>query len=194
MKNGMLLVAALTSTLGAAANAEVRDFSFTGVVDQSTPMAPAGAVVTGSFSYDRTAKPVLASGVPAGQQSGFAMYANPLPFVLRVNGHTVTASMTYVDVANNAGGNTEDYLNIRGVPPTLDGTYFPEGNVGFFLATGPGNTNVLRTIRPPRSILVSQYDSMNYGWVMVDGSPNGTVVSFVITSVVAQGGDAAEDE
>jgi hypothetical protein len=194
MKVNLLVVATLACAYAASASAEVRDFAFTGIVNESTPMAPAGSAVTGTFSYDRAARAVLASGVPAGTQFGFAMYANPYPFTLRVNGHTVTASVTYVDVANNGGGNVEDYLNIRGVPPTLDGTYFAEGNVGFFLATGPGNTSVLRTVRPPRDIQVAQYDGMNYGWVMVDGSSNGTVVSFIVTSVVSLGGESAEDD
>ena len=88
----------------------------------------------------------------------------------------------------------EDFVGVYGQPMTLDGTSFPEGLIGLHLGSGPGNTDVLRCTRVPRKIPVKRYDGMNYGSIMVDGGPNGALLSFVIDRVGAVRGNASDDE
>ena len=76
---------------------------------------------------------------------------------------------------------------------TVD-TSFPEGSIGLYLASGPGKTNVLHCAHAPRKIHVKRYDGMNYGWVMVDGSPNGMLLTFVIDRLGAVHGSTSDEE
>lgn len=193
--NLKIKLAALTLISAVAtAHAEVRHFRFSGTVDQSLPMAPAGAVITGTFSYDTDTEPYLTSGDRCGPGSGDASYVFQQSFSATVNGHTITSGPIYVYVVNNFGSNVEDFVGVYGQPMTLDGTSFPEGLIGLHLGSGPGNTDVLRCTRVPRKIPVKRYDGMNYGSIMVNGEPNGVLVSFVIDRVVAVRGNASDDE
>ncbi len=193
--NVKIQLAALTLIAAiATAHAEVRNFRFSGTVDQSLPMAPAGTIITGTFSYDTDTEPYATSGEPCGSGVSNAIYEFQRSFNATVNGHTITSGPTFVDVFNNAGGNVEDSVSVYGLPMTLDGTNFPEGSIGLYLGSGPGQTNVLRCTHVPRKIHVKRFDGMNYGWVMVDGSPDGGLLSFVIDRVVAVHGSAAGDE
>jgi hypothetical protein len=172
-------------SFAAVAHAEVQSFTFIGRVDQSTPMAPAGAVVSGTFSYDTTTKPDLNVGDASGPGYGYAAYSVQRSITVKVNGHTLSSDSTHVDVFNNSGGNVEDSVSVYGMPMTLDGTRFGEGTFGIYLGSGPGKIHVQQDTKLPRGIQVKRYDGMNYGWAAVDGSSNGTVLSFVIENVKA---------
>ncbi len=115
--------------------------------------------------------------------SGSANYRYPRAMSIQVNGHVVTASETFVNVVNNFGGNIEDAVSVYGAPMTFDGRAYPDGSFGLQLASGPGKTHVLHNVKPPRHIDVSRYTGMNYGWVQMDGSGNGSLVSFVLNQV-----------
>ena len=74
-------------------------------------------------------------------------------------------------------------IDVNGRTATLDGTEYPEGTVGFLLATGPGNTKVFRSVNLREQFKIEDFDSMNYGEVQMDGSSNGTLLQFTITSI-----------
>jgi hypothetical protein len=174
-----------------AAQAEVRTFVFTGTVNWSTPMAPAGSVVKGTFSYNTAQKPDNGFGDLKGHGYSSQNYIVERSFKVEVNGHTLVSSSFHVDVVNNFGGNIEDSFNVYGLPMTLDSTQFADGSsFGIFLASGPGKTQVLHNTSLPREVRVQRYDGMNYGWAQVDGSSNGGILSFVIDKVV----DARSDD
>ena len=178
----------------ATAHAEIRTFSFTGTVTESLPMAPAGTRVFGTFSYDTSSVPYMQSGEPAGPGYGDASYLAQGNIRLTVNGHTATAGVTTVYVVNNGGGNVEDAISVSGELLTLDGTFFGEGTFGFYLGSGPGNQGVLSSTRLPQTIPARRFDGMNYGWVNVNGGPNGTVLSFAIDRVVPNDGGQYQSE
>jgi hypothetical protein len=181
-----LSLAALVSTV----HAEVVAFRFTGRVTESLPMAPSGAEVTGTFSYDTSALPYQQSGQPNGPGYGDASYFAPATIELKVNGHTVTSGITTVYIANNTGGNVEDLIVVNGELMVLDGTLFREGNTGLVLGSSPGKTNVLRSTELPRHFPnVHRFDGMNYGYVLVGGGPNDTVLLFTIDRIVKTDGD-----
>lgn len=193
--NLKIQLAALTLISAVATvHAEVRNFRFSGTVDQSLPMASAGTVITGTFSYDTDAEPYASFGEPCGFGYSSATYAVQQYFRATVNGHNIASGPTYVDVVNNSGGNVEDSVSVYGLPMTVDGTSFPEGSIGLYLASGPGKTDVLRCAHAPRKIHVKRYDGMNYGWVMVDGSLNGMLLTFVIDRMGAVHGSTSDDE
>jgi hypothetical protein len=181
-----LKIAALVIALvSAAAHAEVRDFCFVGTVTQSMPMAPAGAKVKGKFSYDTSAQPDITVGVSSRRETSSSAYVVPRSFTIQVNGHTLTAASLRVDVVSNFGGNIEDSVSVLGSPMTLDGTLFNEGMFGIFLASGPGKTRVLRNTDLPRRLVVKQFDGMNYGFVQINGSSDGTLLAFVVDRIRA---------
>ena len=169
-----------------AANAELREFRFYGYVDQASPTAPKGAIVTGSFAYDTKASPQLQFGQSSGPGYGGASYPVPRGMTIRVNGSTIVSERANVDVVNNFGGNVEDSISVYGQPMTINGTTFENGSLGIYLASGPGRNQVLRDTSLPRSINVQRYNGMNYGWVQVDGSPDGSILSFVILHVTGR--------
>ena len=192
------LAALALVSAAATTHAEVRSFWFSGTVDYSLPMAPAGTVITGTFSYDLGTEPDYTSGDPCGPGYGNSAYAFQHSFSATVNGHTITSAPVYTEVVNNFGGNVEDVLTVYGQPMTLDGTSFPEGLIGFQLASGPGNTEVFRCTRMPRGIHLKRFDSGNYGWrsgwIMTDGGPNGMLLTFVVDRVVSLRGNIPDDE
>lgn len=184
------IVGIALAALVATVHAEVLTFRFTGRVTQSLPMAPEGSEVTGTFSYDTAAEPYLQSGEPNGPGPGDASYFAPSTIELKVNGHTVTSGITTVFIVNNSGGNVEDLIAINGELMVLDGTLFPEGNTGLVLGSAPGKTNVLRSTRPPRHFPnVHRFGGENYGYVLVGGGPNDTVLFFRIDRIVPVHGD-----
>ena len=192
-----LAALALASTV-ATAHAEVRSFWFSGTVNYSMPMAPAGAIITGTFSYDLGTEPYVTSGDPCGPGTGNSTYAFQHSFSATVNGHAITSAPVYVDVVNNFGGNVEDVLTVYGQPMALDGTSFPEGLIGFQLASGPGNTEVFRCTRMPRGIHLKRFDSGDQGWrsgwIMTDGGPNGMLLTFVVDRVTPLHRKVSDDD
>lgn len=188
-----LFTVAALSALASAAQAAWCEFQFTGTVDYGLPQAPKGALVTGTFSYNTRGElpPSAVEETTAALEekaaaSGAGHYHYPRSMSLQVNGHVVSASQTFVDVVNNFGGNIEDAVSVYGLPMTFDGQAYPDGSFGLQLASGPGKVHVLHNIKPPRHIDVSRYTGMNYGWVQVDGSGNGSLVSFVVNQVVTK--------
>lgn len=181
IKKGVL---ALTlAALAPIASAERCGFKFTGTVDFGLPMAPKGAAVSGHFWYRTHTEPTGTSGDPKGSGYGTANYRIAHAMSLRVNGHVFSSPETFVYVVNNFGGNVEDAVTVHGAPLSADGQSYPEGSLGFNLASGPGKTHVLSSTRLPHSFDVSRYKGMNYGWVQIDGSGNGSLVSFVVDQV-----------
>lgn len=167
-----------------AGQAQTHEFRFVGTVDQGSPMAPAGSTVTGTFAYDPTAKPDMLIGKPAGHVYGQANYIVPSAMTARVNGHTLTSTVTVVDVVNNFGGNIEDSVSVYSQSPmVLDGTPFPEGSFGFYLGSGWSQTKVLGSTALPRRFSLQQFDGANYGWALAHGRSDGSLLSFVITQV-----------
>lgn len=178
-----LLALALVG-LQAAAQAEVQHFRFVGTVTQSLPMAPAGARVTGRFAYNTATTPLLAVGEAAGNAYGMATYAVARRMTMKVNGHRLAAPALQVEVTNKAGGNVEDSVGVYGAPLTLDGTLFPDGLLGLFLGSGPGKAQVLLSTGLPMRLNVPMFDGMNYGVVQANGNADGTLLVFVIDSIV----------
>lgn len=169
------------------AHAEVKTFRIFGTVDQSLPMALVGSKVTGTFSYDTSTAPLYTIGEASGSGYGQSSYFIQAKFELKVNAHTISSDAFYVEVVNNGGGNVEDLISVTGNPMTVNGTFFREGLFGFQLATRPGKKHVLRSTELPSKLIVQQFDadaSQNYGWVMTDGSGNGTLVSFKIDRIM----------
>lgn len=103
--------------------------------------------------------------------------------VVRVGTHEATSKQLSVSIWNNLGGNVEDMIDIYGYTAVLDGTEYPQGTVGFRLATGPGNTKVFRSVNLRERFEIEDFDSMNYGGVRMDGSSNGALLGFTITSM-----------
>jgi len=194
--NAKLKPTLLALLFGASvAHAEVRTFKISGTVVQSTPTAPAGSKVIGTFSYDTSAQPSYTIGDSSGRGYGNSNYSLPAKFELKVNAHTISSDFFYVDVVNNFGGNVEDSVSAYGTPMTMDGTHFGQGSFGFYLATGPGKKHVLRSTELPDRLPVKRYDAtLSYGWVNADGSGNGTLLSFSIDRIkVLQEADDADE-
>lgn len=186
------LALAACATIG---NAQTREFRFVGQVDQASPMAPAGSKVVGTFSYNPKAKPDMVYGEPAGDAYGLANYIMPSTIAAKVNGHTLNAAVTVVDVVNNFGGNVEDSVSVYSQSPmVLDGTPFPEGSFGFYLGSGWSNNKVLRSTALPERFNVRRFDGGNYGWAIAHGRSDGSLLSFVITQVRPLHGHATDDE
>jgi hypothetical protein len=103
---------------------------------------------------------------------------------VRVGEHRATAKNLHVSIVNNSGGNVEDMIDVYGGGGVvLDGIRYPDGNAGFRLASGPGNTKVFRSVNLREQFKISDFDGMNYGEVLMDGSSNGSLLQFTITSM-----------
>jgi len=117
--------------------------------------------------------------------NGYARYeaAPECRIIVRVGAHEVTSGPLGVSIWNNFGGNVEDLIDVDAGTPVLDGTEYWEGSVGIRLATGPGNTKVFRSVNLREQFNVEDFDAMNYGNVSMDGSSNGSLFQFTITSI-----------
>jgi hypothetical protein len=175
---GWLLVGASFLASGIA-NAEMLTFRFKGTVTYGGALASIGDEVTGHFCYDTD------SSIPGIRLSDYASYdvAPECKVVVRVGAHKATSKQLNVSIWNNFGGNVEDIIDVVGQTAIVDGTEYPEGIVGFRLATGPGNTKVFRSVNLRERFKIEDFDSMNYGEVLMDGSSNGALLGFTITSM-----------
>jgi hypothetical protein len=177
-KAGRLLAGALLLASGIS-NAEMLTFHFKGTVVYGGSLAAVGDEVTGHFCYDTDA------GAPSLALPNYASYqvAPECKMVVRVGTHQATSRNLNVSIWNNFGGNVEDMIDVYGSHATVDGIAYPDGNVGFRLATGPGNTRVFRSVNLREQFKIADFDGMNYGEVLMDGSSNGTLLQFTITSM-----------
>ena len=134
--------------------------------------------MTGNFCYDTDI-------VPGIKMENFADYqvAKECKIVVIVGTHKATARNLDVSIYNNFGGNLEDVITISGVPARLDGIEYPEGVVGIVLATGPGNTKVFRSLNLREQFKIDEFDAASFGEVRIDGSSDGQVLHFTITSM-----------
>ena len=178
-----ILAALLLVCVQAVVHAEVRHFRFVGTVTQSLPMAPEGARVVGRFSYVSNTPPEITVGDPSGDGYSAQYYSFARKVTMRVNGHRMVSPSLMVTVTNNFGGNVEDSIRVTGAPMTLDGTLFADGAFTFFLASGPGKTDVLKNTSLPKRFAVRRFDGMNYGVVQVHGGPDGTLLVFSVDRV-----------
>jgi hypothetical protein len=177
-KAGWLFAGALLLGSGIA-NAEMLTFHFKGTVTYGGSLASVGDQVTGHFCYDTD------TSTPSIRLNDYASYdvAPECKIVVRVGAHEARSKQLIVSIWNNFGGNVEDMIDVDGVTATLDGTEYPGGTVAFRLATGPGNTKVFRSVNLREQFKIADFDSMNYGVVQMDGSSNGTLLEFTITSM-----------
>lgn len=179
-RKALVVLASLLFPLGAGAAELV--FEFTGKVVYGGTLAPVGAPVTGSFSYDTNTRPWYVIGSDA-------MYQIPAPHYIEVNvnGHQALANRLAARVSNNYGGNVEDVVTLSGSPGAMvDGEFLPEGGVGVYFSSGPGSTDVLRNRRLPMGYDVQAFDAYegNGGTVQRNGGQDGSLLQFTIESVV----------
>jgi hypothetical protein len=177
-KSGWLFAGALLLASGVS-NAEMLTFNFKGTVTYGGALASVGDEVTGHFCYDTD------TSIKSLLLENYASYqvARECKIVVRVGAHKATSKQLNVSIWNNFGGNVEDMIDVYGSTSTLDGIDYPDGTVGFRLATGPGNTRVFRSVNLREQFKIDDFDSMNYGEVRMDGSSNGTLLQFTITSM-----------
>jgi len=177
-KAGWLFTGALLLASGVA-SAEMLTFRFKGTVTYGGTLASVGDEVTGHFCYDTD------TSIPGIRLDGYASYevAPECKIVVRVGAHKATSEQLNVSIWNNFGGNVEDMIDVYGRTAILDGTEYPNGAVAFRLATGPGNTKVFRSVNLRERFKIEDFDSMNYVEVLMDGSSNGTLLQFTITSM-----------
>lgn len=177
-KASCLFAGALLLASGIA-HAEMLTFHFKGTVVYGGSLASVGDEVTGHFCYDTDA----IHGLPLNNYASYEV-APECKMVVRVGAHEATSSQPLsVSITNNFGGNVEDMIDVDGSIAIIDGTEHPEGAVGFRLATGPGNTKVFRSVNLREGFNIEDFDSMNYGYVLMDRSSNGTLLDFTITSI-----------
>jgi len=178
-KKASWLLAGALSLASGLANAEMLTFHFKGTVTYGGTLASVGDEVTGHFCYDSD------GGPPAIRIDNYASYdvAPECKIVVRVGTHKATSSRLNVSIWNNFGGNVEDMIDVWGSTATVDGAEYPDGTVGFRLATGPGNTKVFRSVNLRERFKIEDFDAMNYGVLQMDGSQNGTLLQFTITSM-----------
>jgi len=158
-------------------NAEVLTFHFKGTVTYGGTLASVGDEVTGHFCYD--------TDDPGFRLNDYANYEAPpeCKMVVRVGTHKATSNHLNISINNNFGGNVEDVIDIYGRTATVDGTEYPDGTVGFRLATGPGNTKVFRSVNLRERFRIEDFDSMYDGVVQMDDSQTGALLQFTITSI-----------
>jgi len=177
-KSGWLFAGALLLASGVS-NAEMLTFHFKGTVTYGGALASIGDEVTGQFCYDTD------TTIADIKLESYASYqvAKECKIVVRVGLHKATSRNLIVSIWNNFGGNVEDMIDVYGSTAMLDGIEYPDGTVGFRLATGPGNTRVFRSVNLREHFKIDDFDSMNYGEVRMDGSSNGALLQFTITSM-----------
>lgn len=179
-RQGLVVLASLLFPLGASAAELV--FEFTGKVVYGGTLAPVGAPVTGTFSYDTKTRPWFAYGSDAHYQIEAPHYIE-----VRVDGHLAVSEPLSIRVSNDFGGNVEDVVNVSGgTGAMLDGEFMPQGGVGVYFSSGPGSTDVLRNRRLPMHYDLAAFDAWegNGGYILRDGGQNGYVLQFSIDSIV----------
>jgi hypothetical protein len=178
-KKASWLFAGALSLASGIANAEMLTFHFKGTVTYGGSLASVGDEVTGHFCYDTD------TSILNFRLNDYADYsvAPECKIVVRVGAHKAVSKQLDVSIWNNFGGNVEDMIDVWGSTATLDGAEYPDGTVGFRLATGPGNTKVFRSLNLRERFKIEDFDSMNYGVVQMDGSQTGTLLQFTITSM-----------
>ena len=164
-----------------ASHAADRVFEFTGKVTYGGTLAPEGAKVTGSFSYDPATRPWF-------KQGSDAHYQIPAPHYMevRVAGRQALGTNLVAYVSNDFGGNVEDVVNIgNSGGMTLDGVYLQEGTLTVVFASGPGSTDVLHNRRLPRKYDVRRFDAPggSGGMILRDGQQDGVLLTFSIEHV-----------
>lgn len=177
-KSGWLFAGALLLASGAS-NAEMLTFHFKGTVTYGGALASVGDEVTGHFCYDTD---TTIAGIEVENYASYQV-ARECKVVVRVGAHKAMSKHLNVSISNNFGGNVEDMIDVYGSTAILDGIEYPDGTVGFRLATGPGNTKVFRSVNLREQFKIDDFDSMNYGEVRMDGSSNGALLQFTITSM-----------
>ena len=178
-KSGWLFAGALLLASGVS-NAEMLTFHFKGTVTYGGALASVGDEVTGEFCYDTD---TTIAGIKLENYADYQV-AKECKIVVRVGAHKASSRNLDVSIWNNFGGNVEDMINVYGgAAAILDGVEYPEGTVGFVLATGPGNTKVFRSVNLREQFKIADFDGFNYGEVRMDGSSNGTLLQFTITSM-----------
>lgn len=177
------VLAASCSLLATAASGATITFQFAGTVTYGAPMAvPTGSQIVGTYTYDTETAPTIS-------YNGFADYqlAAPATMSATVAGHTMTTGNLNVSLWNHYKGNVEDMIDVTGSPVVLDGTTFPNGALGFRLASAPKNNRALNGTKLPSLLDVSQFDAglgLNYGFFQSDGGPQGMLMQFTVDSVI----------
>ncbi|MBL8261105.1 MAG: hypothetical protein JNM58_01675 [Xanthomonadaceae bacterium] len=174
----------LSVLLPMSAHAADRVFEFTGKVIHGGTLAPEGAEVAGSFSYDPSTRPWFEIGTDA-------HYLIPAPHYIevRVAGQQALGTNLVAYVSNDFGGNVEDVVSIDNSGGlTLDGAYLPEGTLSVVFASGPGSTGALHNRRLPRKYDLVRFDAPggSGGILRRNGEQDGTLLQFSIETIVAR--------
>lgn len=177
-----LTLAFAVSTLSFAAHAADTVFMFTAKVDSSTLSGvTVGDAVTGTFQYDLSRRGISHK---ADQSTYYFAHAEWGAFQAQVGGHQLSAASLGVDVFNDQGGNIEDMILINGYGLKVDDTVYSDGAMSISLSTRPGNTGALQGVALPSVYDLSSFDEYN-GWVRVDGSQSGGLLTFTALSITA---------
>lgn len=163
-------------------SAEIINFQLTGTITYGGTLATIGSPITTSFSYNTDALPVVSTGELAVYQ-----FNTPFEFSGNASGHTIVTNRLSVSIWNNMSGNAEDMIEIfGGYPVFVDGISYPNGSVGFRLASRTGSTTILSDTTLPHFFDVNAFDAgptLNYGWLQRDGAPGGQLLQFSINSI-----------
>jgi hypothetical protein len=105
----------------------------------------------------------------------------------QIGTHHIVADNPRLEVWDNWGGNVEDAFTMSsGYRLRVNQTVYRDGTFSFNLTTRPGNTGVIQGFGLPSQVDVAAFDghpSLTYGSLRRDGSSNGTVLGFEVTSV-----------
>jgi hypothetical protein len=176
-----IIHAAMASALAfacACANADVVTYRFTGTLTYAAYMAPAGAPITGTFSYD-TQAPRTSEALPY-----YAHYQLAEQFTMQaeVGPHRIEAGHVAIDIINDTTPRTGvDNFVCVGVP-VVDGTTYAKGSFTIALATRPGERFGLKGRHLPHALDLADFDTRYgaVGEVRSDGSQTGAILQFTI--------------
>jgi hypothetical protein len=172
------LAMGMLSFASGTANAEVLTFVFTGTVTHGGSVAKPGEEVSGHFCYDTDAAPSIKLGK-------YASYEAPITckMVVHVGTHKATARNLNIAIVNNFGGDGEDMIDVYGSGVEMDGVSYPNGVVGFRLASSPRKAKVFRSVELRERFNIARFDAMNDGDMNSDGTGNAALLQFKITSI-----------